>query len=531
MEASHSESAQAQDTPQLSAALAGMTVSWWAGVHPYVAAVRSPKGDRTYRELNARCNALARALRSRGFAAGEGLAMVVSNRPEFVEVLCAGLRIGARITPINFHLGPDEVAYILSDSAASALVVEDTFGPAAVAAAATAPGISVRLSLGGAVDGFESYEEALKPEEEADIEDPVLGATMLYTSGTTGRPKGVYRRDAAGYVRARAAASKRAGYRPGEDTNLLTGPAYHAGPLALSVASALNQGVTLSMMEKFDPAETLRLVEMHGVTHSHMVATMFHRLLGLPEEVKSIYDLSSLRYIIHGAAPTPVHVKKAIIDWWGPVLYEYYAATEGGGTYITPREWLERPGSVGRPVDGQVIEVRDDRGNALSWGEIGTIFIKAPERTRFEYWQDKEKTASVYSGEFFTLGDMGYVDQDGYLFVTGRSAELIISGGVNIYPAEVDAVLLAHPAVADAVTIGVPNDEWGEEVKSLVRLKSGKEPTKELEGELIEFTRERLARFKCPRSIDFVDELPREDTGKIYRRLIRDAYWPAEERA
>jgi long-chain acyl-CoA synthetase len=283
--------------------------------------------------------------------------------------------------------------------------------------------------------------------------------------------------------------------------------------------------VGVVLMDGWDAEETLRLIEKHRVTHVHLVPIMFHRLLSLPEEVRRRYDLSSLKRIAHGAAPCPVDVKKAMIDWVGPIIWEYYAATEGAGTSVESDEWLRKPGTVGRVPDAHV-EIRDEEGNPVPTGEVGTIYLRAPDEpeARFEYYKDSEKTSRAYRGDFFTLGDMGYIDEDGYLFLTDRSADLIISGGVNIYPAEVDAVLLTHPAVADSCTIGVPNDEWGEEVKAVVELKPGWEPSEELARELIEYCRDRLAHYKCPRSVAFDDDLPRHETGKLYRRLVRERY-------
>jgi long-chain acyl-CoA synthetase len=252
---------------------------------------------------------------------------------------------------------------------------------------------------------------------------------------------------------------------------------------------------------------------------------MFHRLLSLPDDVRAKYDISSLKRIGHGAAPCPVHVKKAMIDWVGPIIWEYYAATEGSGTSVESDEWLTKPGTVGKIPENHV-QIRDDDGNIVETGEVGTIYLRAPDEkeTRFQYFKDDDKTSKAYSGDYFTLGDMGYVDEDGYLFLTDRSADLIISGGVNIYPAEVDAVMLTHDAVRDSCTIGVPNDEWGEEVKTVIELKPGNEPADELAQELIAYARERLAHFKCPKTVDFIDELPRHETGKLYRRLVRETY-------
>jgi long-chain acyl-CoA synthetase len=294
--------------------------------------------------------------------------------------------------------------------------------------------------------------------------------------------------------------------------------------LAFSLAVPLALGVGVVVMDTWEAEPTLQLIEKHRVTHTHMVPTMFHRLLSLPDDVRTGYDVSSLRNVLHGAAPCPVAVKRRLIEWLGPVVWEYYAATEGVGSFVDSATWLAHPGTVGRPLgEGQVI-IGDDTGSPLPTGETGLVYLKAPATGRFEYFNDSDKTDSTYRGDYFTLGDVGYIDADGFLYLTDRSANLIISGGVNIYPAETDAVLLEHPAVADVATIGVPDAEWGEQVKAVVELQSGVQPSEQLAAEMIEFCRERLAHFKCPRSIDFIDHLPRQDNGKIYKRLLRDRY-------
>jgi long-chain acyl-CoA synthetase len=313
-------------------------------------------------------------------------------------------------------------------------------------------------------------------------------------------------------------------YRPGEDVNLCTGPLYHAAPLAFGLTVPFLNGATIVLMDGWDAEETLRLIDEHDVTHMHMVPTMFVRMLKLPSDVREQYDVSSLRNVLHGAAPCPPAVKASLIEWLGPVVYEYYAATEGTGTWVDPHTWLSKPGTVGKVDPPDHIKIADDDGAALAPGSVGTIFLKAPDIGRFEYFKDDTKTESAYRGDYFTLGDVGYVDDDGYLFLTDRSTNLIIFGGSNVYPAEVDNVLLDHPAVLDVATIGVPDAEWGEVVKAVVELAPDVAPTPELAADLVQFTRERLAHYKCPRTVDFVDHLPRDDNGKIYKRRLRDQY-------
>jgi len=499
----------------------GMSVAAVAAEEPSRPAILSPHGDRSFGELNARANQLARALRARGLREGDAVALLCTNRPEFVEVYAATHRAGLRLTCVNWHLTPEESGYIAADCDAKALIADSRLAGLALGTSQRAPGAVVRLAIGGDVDGFDSYEGVVAEEDGADLTDAVLGTTMLYTSGTTGRPKGVYRRQpATGTTRTIPVY----GYRPGEDVHLCTGPLYHAAPLAFSLAVPLICGVTVVLMDGWDAEETLRLVEQHRVSHTHLVPTMFHRLLSLPAPVRSRYDISSLRFVVHGAAPCPVPVKQSLMDWMGPIVYEYYAATEGTGSWVDPQTWLAHPGTVGKPVDPEGVRVCDADGTPVPAGEIGLVFLKAPKVGRFEYFKDSDKTADAYRGEYFTLGDMGYKDEEGFLYLTDRTANLIISGGVNIYPAEVDAVLLTHPSVGDAATIGVPHPEWGEEVKAVVELQPGVAPSDGLAAELIAHCRARLAHFKCPRSVDFVDELPRQDNGKIYKRLLRDRY-------
>ncbi len=502
----------------------GMLIAYHAERTPDASAVVTEYGERTFAELNANANRLVRLFAEHGIGPGDSVAVVSKNRPEFIDVLAATTRAGIRFTPINYHLKGEEIGYIVDNCEAKAFIADAHLGPPVEEAPQYAPNAALKLSVGGDIPGFTPFDDAVAGRDGSDVDNPTLGSRMLYTSGTTGRPKGVYRKER--IPEAPNWDDTPAGYQPGHDRELVTGPAYHAAPLLIDIVQPLWSGVGIVMMDKWDAEETLRLIEEHRITHTHMVATMFHRLLMLPDDVKRRYDISSMKFLIHGAAPCPVHVKHAMIEWFGPVIWEYYAATEGGGGFLVgSEEWLTKPGTVGCPGPDFDNKILDDNGNEVAVGEVGTIYMRAPERGRFEYYKDQEKTGKSYIGEYFTLGDMGYFDEDGYLFLTGRSAELIISGGVNIYPQEVDSELLKHDAVLDVCTIGVPNDEWGEEVKSVVQLQPGINPTNELTEELITWARDRLANFKCPRTIDYTVELPRSAAGKIQRRVVRAPYW------
>jgi long-chain acyl-CoA synthetase len=512
-----------QDIQQrlIESAAKGMSASLWADLKGDQIAVHDPLGTHSFAKINDNANRIVRLLRERGIVEGDAIALLCSNRGEFVEVLSASLRGGYRITPVNWHLNGDEVEYIINDCDAKALFAETRY-PSALSA--KTPQVTLKVSIGEDAEGFESYAKILPTFDASDITDPVPGSQMLYTSGTTGRPKGVYRKNTAGLMIPTPGAP--------DDVQLCAGPAYHAAPLAFDVRSAMMQGNPLVFIDRWDSENVLRVIEKYKITRAHLVPIMFQRLLALPDEVKAKYDISSLRYIIHGAAPCPPEVKKAMIDWVGPIINEYYAGSEGGaGFVVTSEEWLSKPGTVGKLPSPEVLKILDDDGNEVPQGTSGTLYFRVSPIAPFEYYKDAAKTASAHRGDFFTLGDVGYLDEDNYLFLTGRTAECIISGGVNIYPQEIDNELIKHPAVEDSCSIGVPNEEWGEEVKAVVTLNPGYAPDENLAKDIIAFARAHLAGFKVPRSIDFVDELPRSPAGKIQRKKVREPFWAGRARS
>jgi long-chain acyl-CoA synthetase len=493
-----------------------------------VAVVAPDDSTVTAGALLAAANQLVHGLRSLGLKRGDVIAAVLPNSVEAHELHLAVLQAGWYLVPINFHLVGSEIAYILQDCEAAAFVAHERFADVCVDAVRTIAFPADRAFSIGSIDGFRPY-DALKHGQPSTLPaDRSLGMTMNYTSGTTGRPKGVYRPlSEDGPEDTDLGAALVAGYHVDRDetdnVHLLACPWYHTAPLVMATPS-MHLGHTLVILDRFQPEHALQLIERHRVTITHLVPTQFVRLLALPEDVRQRYDVSSLRHVIHGAAPCSPDVKRRMIEWWGPVLDEYYASTEGvGGTIIFSEDWLKKPGSVGQARNGNEIVILDDDGNPLPPGQIGTVYTS--NRRGFEYFKDPDKTSQAKRGALSTVGDVGYLDEDGYLYLSDRRTDLILSGGVNIYPAEIEGVLVAHPKVADVAVFGIPNDEWGQEVKAVVEPRAGEQPGPDLAAELLAFLDGRLARFKWPRSIDFIPEMPRDPNGKLYRRKLREPYW------
>lgn len=503
----------------------------FARENPHRIAVFSPHGDRSFAQLHDNANRVANVILKHGLAPGEAVAMMCRNRAEFAEIFLGCMRVGVRLTAVSTQLTVSEVAYIVGNCEAKLFFIEAALivSPSASAAAqshTTDPHklLPFTIIIDSRPDGGCDYARALQNASNAPPSTPTIGALMLYTSGTTGRPKGVYR-NVSEAIPPQYAGSY-ADYNTVSDVALCCGPGYHSASLLFDIRWALASGVPLVLLAKWDTSLVLDLIERHGVTHTHMVATMFQRLLSLDPAIRAGKNLSSLRLLIHGAAPCPIHVKRAMIEWFGPILTEYYGATEGGnGINVASREWLERPGTVGRIDASLGHEILDDNLQPVAVGTVGRIYFKAPQEGRFAYFGDAEKTAAAYAGDRFTLGDMGYMDADRYLFLTGRIAECIISGGVNIYPQEIDDVLLRHPAVRDVCTVGVPNDEWGEQVVSVVVLMDPLTASPTVAADLITYASQSLASYKRPRRIIFENELPRSATGKLLREQVRQSFW------
>ena len=489
----------------------------------------------TYGELEARSNRLAHLLRAQGLQRLGHYAVFMENNSRYVEACMAGERSGLYYTCINGYLQADELAYILNNSESRVLITSADKLPVARQALADCPQVTLCLVVGGGADvegragaaRVTDYEAALAPHPSTPIADEALGTAMLYSSGTTGRPKGILRplpENAPSQPLPLFSFLSNLWQCEEGMTYLSPAPLYHSAPLA-NVSLAIRHGGTVIIMEHFDPQHYLALLPKYKVTHTQLVPTMFSRMLKLPPEERAKADTSSLKIAVHAAAPCPAQVKEAMIDWWGPIIHEYYGATEGlGFTACNTPEWLAHRGSVGKVLMGD-IHILDDQMQPVPLGQSGEIWFKTA--SPFVYFNDPERTALTRSadGAMSTVGDMGYLDADGFLYLTDRSTFMIISGGVNIYPQECENLLITHPKVADAAVFGVPNVDLGEEVKAVVQTVPGVAHTSELAAELIGFCRQHLAHLKCPRTVDFSDQLPRLPTGKLYKRVLRDAYW------
>ncbi|SON58529.1 Long-chain-fatty-acid--CoA ligase [Mycobacterium simulans] len=482
-------------------------------------------GTISYAELYARSLRVAAMLHDAGLRRGDGIALVLPNCAEFFEITWACQLSGLYYTAVNTHFTPDEVAYVVDDSDAKVVFVDASMADLAAHLRGADMAVHDHIAVGGSLPGWRSYADTLAA---AGTAPPLSdGSEMLYSSGTTGRPKAVRRPlpvDGNGSW-AQAVLELALIHRYGMDQSsvyLSPAPLYHAAGVNYTMA-VHRVGAASVLMPKFGAEAVLRLVETHGVTHAQFVPTMFVRMLKLPQAVRDSYDVSSLQCVIHAAAPCPVNVKRRMMDWFGPIIHEYYGGTEGfAGTTIGPREWLAHPGSVGKPLSR--VHVLGDNGGELPAGETGELFFEGgPD---FEYFKDPVKTAAVSNDRGWrSLGDMGHVDEDGYLYLTDRSTFMIVSGGVNIYPQEVENLLVMHPKLVDAAVFGVPNDEFGEEVKAVVQPVAGIVPGPDLEAELIDYCRAHLATYKCPRTVEFEPELPRDPNGKLYKRRIRERYW------
>jgi long-chain acyl-CoA synthetase len=489
-----------------------------------LAVVMGGSGERrSYGQLEDASNRVAQLLRSAGLRPGDHVAVLLTNRPEWYDVVWGALRAGLYVTPVNFHLTAGEAGYIVRDCGARALFADAALADTVAAMAGDLDGVALRVAVGGPLDGFDDLGAAVAACPAVPIADEVEGTWMLYSSGTTGRPKGIKPplRSAPLGAETPFGALLVGLYGFSTDTVYLSpAPLYHAAPAGWTTTTQ-RLGGTVIVMERFDAEEWLALVERYGVTHSQVVPTHLVRLLKLPEEVRRRYDLSSLRGVVHAAAPCPPEVKRAAIEWLGPIVFEYYSGSEGTGfCAIGPDEWLAHPGSVGRSLMGAVHIVGDD-GEELPTGVEGQVWFETA--TRFEYHGDAEKTAGAWNDRgWSSLGDIGWVDVDGYLYLTDRVAHTIISGGVNIYPREAEDVVIMHPAVLDVGVVGVPDEEMGERVVAFVQLApDGARPAEDALGdELLQWCRDRLTHYKCPTEIRFVDELPRLPTGKLLKRAL-----------
>jgi len=482
----------------------------------------------TYGDLDRRSNQGAHYFRSLGLNYGDAIAMCMENNRHYLEICWAAHRAGLYYACTSSYLTAPEVAYIVNDSAAQVFISSTAKADVAKDVPGESPNVHTCLMVGDPIDGFLSWDDAIADMPTTPLADEIAGHDMLYSSGTTGRPKGIkieLEGHDLNFVRPSFHAIIALYGLSAETVYLSPAPLYHAAPLRYNLT--MNRlGATTIIMERFDPEQALELIEKYKCTHSQWVPTMFVRFMKLPEAARAKYDVSSMKVAIHAAAPCPVEVKQAMMDWWGPVIYEYYAGTEGNGfVAANPKEWLAHPGTVGRAIVGEIkIVDQDDGVTELDQGEIGQIFFAGgPE---FVYHNDPEKTKDSRNAKgWSSLGDIGYLTEDGFLHLTDRKAFMIISGGVNIYPQEIEDRLITHPDVMDAAVVGVPDKDFGEAVKGVVQLKNPAHAGDAKAEELIAWCREALSAIKTPKSVDFEAELPRHANGKLYKRLLKDRYW------
>ena len=502
---------------------------WWiAEEHPdLVAIAASPSGVRcTFGELAGRAHRLVHALRSRGLVAGDTIAYDLPNDADVLVWMLAAQESGLRYVSLNPAWSAAEVRRVVEHAGAVCFVLHHDLGDRA-GEARDAPSVHLAVSVGGPIPGFERDDALVAPFPSTAPDDRTLGAPISYSSGTTGNPKAILRPVPKVDPSVSADALKSFGHAfrflPLEGAHLVSAGMHHGGCQGFFLG-ALNVGQALVIQGRFDAEDALALIERHRVTTGYMVPTQFVRFLRLAPEVRARYDVSSLQSIVHSAAPCPPEIKRQMLDWWGPVVWETYGGMEGAATIAKPHRWLEKPGTVGRAIAGVRVRILDDDGNDLPANEIGQVFVEAPGPA-FAYRDDPGATTSAYRGKAFTIGDIGYLDDDGYLFLCDRARDVVIVGGANVYPAEVENVLLAHPSIADVAVIGVPDDEWGEQVKALVEVVDGVVAGDAWQETINAWCRERLAGYKCPRSIELREHLPRRADGKLLKRLLRDEYW------
>ncbi|MBT3311586.1 MAG: AMP-binding protein [Desulfobacterales bacterium] len=508
----------------------------WAESKPDQMALADEYSQITWGEFNSNVNKLIQSLRDAGLETGDTFSVLSGNRNEYYEILSAAANGGWSYVPINWHFTAEEVAYVIENSDSKAFIADSRFAEVASDTVARDEVNDLKAKIiigkqGKTPDGFILYDDFISDASDSEPDDQSLGGPMFYTSGTTGRPKGVKSSSfqAGGsleILRMIGEGTTQMMQMPPEGITLLAGPLYHSAQWAFSFLPMV-AGSAVVMRHKFNPEETLDLIDKYKITNTHMVPTQFVRLLRLDDEIKNSFKGSSLKLCWHGAAPCPHEIKRKMIEWWGPIIFEYYGSTEGSIiTACTSDEWLERPGTLGKPLPIIEPHIIKEDGTKAGPNEHGQLYFKNLMGSSFEYHKEPDKTKEAYlEPGVSTFGDIGYLDEDGYLFMSDRKIDMIISGGVNIYPAEIEDILSNHPAISDCAIFGVPNEEWGEEVKAAVELKKDYTASDELTQELIAFTAKHLAKYKAPKSIDYLEEMPRTVTGKLLKRKLRDKYW------